>query len=212
MREGETVTPLELFFDLVFVLALTQCTALMADEPTWAGIGKALVILGVLWWAWVGYSWLTSVVDPEAGAVRLVMFAAMGAMLIASRAVPDAFGDDAFLFACAYAFVRIAHLVLYAIAGRGDRDLLQAVAKLAVGSALGIGLLFVAAGLDGVEAFYVTHDRAQTELLVDAAAQRDLLTTGSADFHGPEHRLFSRFGAFELYGLEPRLGPIAVSS
>ncbi len=68
---------------------------------------------------------------------------------------------------------------------------------------------FVAAGLDGVEAFYVTHDRAQTELLADAAAQRDLLTTGSADFHGPEHRLFSRFGAFELYGLEPRLGPIA---
>ena len=77
------------------------------------------------------------------------MFGAMGAMLIASRAVPDAFGDDALLFACAYAFVRVAHLVLYAIAGRGDRDLLQAVAKLAVGSALGIGLLFVAAGLDG---------------------------------------------------------------
>lgn len=67
---------------------------------------------------------------------------------------------------------------------------------------------FVALGLDGVEAFYVTHDAAQTRLLVDAAAERELLTTGSADFHGPEHRLFSRFGAFELHGLEPRLGPI----
>ena len=72
MREDETVTPLELFFDLVFVLALTQCTALMAAEPTWAGLAKGLLVLGVLWWSWVGYAWLTSVVDPEEDAVRLV--------------------------------------------------------------------------------------------------------------------------------------------
>jgi low temperature requirement protein LtrA len=62
-REGETVTPLELFFDLVFVLALTQCTALMAADPTWSGIAKGMLVLGVLWWCWVGYAWLTSVVD-----------------------------------------------------------------------------------------------------------------------------------------------------
>ena len=53
-REDERVTPLELFFDLVFVLALTQCTALMADDPTWAGLAQGLLVLGVLWWAWVG--------------------------------------------------------------------------------------------------------------------------------------------------------------
>ena len=72
MRTEDRVTPLELFFDLVFVLALTQCTALMADDPTWEGLGQGLLVLGVLWWAWVGYAWLTSVVDPEEGAVRLV--------------------------------------------------------------------------------------------------------------------------------------------
>src|SRR4051795_6788966 len=77
MREAETVTPLELFFDLVFVLAFTQCTALMAAEPTWEGLAKGLLVLGVLWWSWVGYAWLTSVIDPEEDAVRLVMFAAM---------------------------------------------------------------------------------------------------------------------------------------
>ena len=77
------------------------------------------------------------------------MFGAMGAMLFASLAVPDVFGDDAFLFACAYAFVRLAQLVLYAVAGRGDRDLLGAIARLATGSAIGVSLLFVAAGLDG---------------------------------------------------------------
>jgi 3',5'-nucleoside bisphosphate phosphatase len=63
-------------------------------------------------------------------------------------------------------------------------------------------------GLDGVECFYVTHTRDQTELLVKHCTAHGLLRTGSADFHGPEHALFSRFGAFELYGLEPDLGPL----
>jgi 3',5'-nucleoside bisphosphate phosphatase len=68
---------------------------------------------------------------------------------------------------------------------------------------------FSAAGLDGVEAFYATHTAAQTRLLSDCAARGGLLTTGSADFHGPQHRRFSRFRAFGLHGCEPRLGPIA---
>ena len=145
----ERVTPLELFFDLIFVFALTQVTGLVVADPTWAGLVRGLLVLSVLWWAWAAYAWLTNTIDPEEGIVRLAMFGAMGAMLIASFTVPDAFGDDAFLFACAYAIVRIAHLVLYAVAGRGDRELLAAVARLGVGSALGVGLLFVAAALDG---------------------------------------------------------------
>src|SRR3954453_8477449 len=68
---------------------------------------------------------------------------------------------------------------------------------------------FRAAGLDGVEAFYVTHTREQTHLVADAAAEHGLLTTGSSDYHGPDHRLFSRFLAFDLHGREPELGPIA---
>jgi predicted metal-dependent phosphoesterase TrpH len=68
---------------------------------------------------------------------------------------------------------------------------------------------FRALGIDGVEAFYVTHTREQTELLAEHAGSAGLLTTGSADFHGPENRLFSRFLAFDTFGLEPNLGPIA---
>jgi hypothetical protein len=67
---------------------------------------------------------------------------------------------------------------------------------------------FAAAGLDGVEVFYATHDEAQTRTLHEAATARGLLATGSADFHGPGHERFDRFGAFELFGLEPALGPI----
>src|SRR5438034_6233409 len=103
LRDEERVTPLELFFDLVFVLAITQCTALMSAAPTWEGLAKGLLVLGVLWWSWVGYAWLTSVVDPEEGTVRLAMFAAMAALLVVALCVPRAFGGSALLFACAYA-------------------------------------------------------------------------------------------------------------
>jgi low temperature requirement protein LtrA len=143
------VTPLELFFDLVFVLALTQCTTLMASEPTWTGLAKGFLVLGVLWWAWVGYSWLTSVVNPEEGAVRIVMFGAMAALLVVALCVPDAFGDTALLFAIAYGLVRAAHIALFLLASRDQPLLRQSVLGLAGGSALGVGLLVAAAFADG---------------------------------------------------------------
>jgi low temperature requirement protein LtrA len=149
MREGERVTPLELFFDLVFVLALTQCTTLVARDPTWEGMLKGLLVLGVLWWSWTGYAWLTSVVDPEEGVVRLVLFAAMAAFLVAALCVPGAYGSEALLFACAYAVVRAAHIALFMIASRDDEGLRRSVLGLACSTATGVGLLLLAAFTDG---------------------------------------------------------------
>jgi len=149
LRQEERVTPLELFFDLVFVLALTQCTALMAADPTWEGVARGLLVLGVLWWSWVGYAWLTSVVDPEEGTVRLVVFLAMGAFLVAALCVPQAFGDEALLFAVAYGVVRVAHILLFVLASRDDPGLRHAVVGLAVSTAIGVGLLVVASAADG---------------------------------------------------------------
>ncbi len=149
MREGDQVTPLELFFDLVFVLALTQCTTLMARTPTWLGLLKGLLVLGMLWWSWVGYAWLTSVVDPEEGAVRLAMFAAMAAFLVAALCVPGAFGSEALLFACAYAVVRCAHIVLFMLASRDDSALRHSVLGLAASTAIGVCLLLTAAFTSG---------------------------------------------------------------
>jgi low temperature requirement protein LtrA len=149
MRDGEQVTPLELFFDLVFVLALTQCTTLIARTPTWEGVLKGLLVLGVLWWSWTGYAWLTSVVDPEEGTVRLAMFAAMAAFLVAALGVPGAFGSEALLFACAYAAVRAAHIALFVIASRDDAGLRRSVIGLSASTAIGVGLLLVAAFTGG---------------------------------------------------------------
>ncbi len=149
LRDSEQVTPLELFFDLVFVLALTQCTTLIARTPTWEGMLKGLLVLGMLWWSWVGYAWLTSVVDPEEGTVRMAMFAAMAAFLVCALCVPGAFGAEALLFACAYAAVRAAHIVLFMLASRYDAELRHSVLGLAGSTAIAAGLLFVAAFTSG---------------------------------------------------------------
>jgi low temperature requirement protein LtrA len=148
-EDDERVTPLELFFDLVFVLALTQSTTLMVATPTWGGLGKGLLVLGVLWWSWTGYAWLTSVVDPEEGAVRLAILAAMAALLVAALCVPGAFGAQALLFACAYAVVRGAHIMLFGLASRDDAALRRSVISLAGSTAIGMGLLLGAAFAGG---------------------------------------------------------------
>ena len=143
------VTHLELFFDLVFVFALTQVTAFLADDLTWGGLLRGLFILAALWWTWAAYAWLTNTLDPEEGAVRLAMFASMGAMLIVALATPHAFDTYGVLFGIAYFIVRALHLVLYAIAGRGDPDLLGAVLRILPSALLGASLLVVAGFLDG---------------------------------------------------------------
>src|SRR6266487_1306757 len=146
---GRRVTPLELFFDLVVVFAITQVTSFLARHSTWGGLLRGVLLLGALWWAWSAYAWLTNTLDPEEGAVRLAVLAAIAAMLVVSLAAPGAFGRDGVIFGIAYLVVRGLHLVLYAIAGRGDRDLLGAVMRLVPTAMLGAALLVVAGFLDG---------------------------------------------------------------
>src|SRR3982074_629678 len=145
MRSEDRVTPLELFFDLVFVLAITQCTALMAANPTWAGLGKGLLVLALLWWAWGGYAWLTSVVAPAEGVVRCEILAALAGMLVVALCVPQAFGGEAVLFAGAYGAVRSAQIALFTVASRNEPELRRSVIGLAAGTALGVGLLLAGA-------------------------------------------------------------------
>jgi low temperature requirement protein LtrA len=151
-RQSESeqrVTPLELFFDLVFVFAITQVTGFLADHSTWEGLLQGLLLLGALWWAWGAYAWLTNTLNPEEGAVRLAVFGSIAAMLIVSLAVPNSFGSGGVVFGVAYFIVRANHLVLYAIAGRGDRELLRAVLRIVPPATVGPALIVVAGFLDG---------------------------------------------------------------
>jgi low temperature requirement protein LtrA len=142
------VAPLELFFDLVFVFALTQVTLLMSNNPTWEGLGQGGLVLAALWWAWAAYAWLTNYIASDEGVERLLMFAAMGAFLITALAVPQAFGDDALLFAIAYAAARWLHIFIFAEAN-DDVDTGQAIVRLARTALPAPLMLIAAAFLDG---------------------------------------------------------------
>jgi low temperature requirement protein LtrA len=148
-RDDERVRPLELFFDLVFVLTLTQCTELMAEDPSWKSLIQGILIAGIMWWGWVGYSWVGSIVDPEEGLVRLGFFVAMGGLLIVVLCIPEAYGDEGLLFAVGYAIVRYAQLALLSLGGRGDPEFQRSVRGLAVGATIGIGLLIGGSFADG---------------------------------------------------------------
>jgi low temperature requirement protein LtrA len=143
------VTPRELFFDLVFVFAFTQVATLLADDPTFAGIGRGVLVLAALWWAWTAYAWLMNTVDPEEGVVGAALLVALIAMFVAALVVPSVFDDEGVLFGAAFLVVCAMHLALYALAGRGNRDLLAAVLRLAPWTLLGATLILIAGFTDG---------------------------------------------------------------
>jgi low temperature requirement protein LtrA len=145
----QQVTPLELFFDLVFVFAITQVTGFVSADATWTRLIEGLAILAVLWFAWEAYVWLANSAASDEGAVRVVLLFAMGALLILSLAVPRAFGDDGLVFGVAYFVVRAAHICAYLIVARGDEQLRGVVLRLATTVLPGAALLVVAGALDG---------------------------------------------------------------
>jgi low temperature requirement protein LtrA len=174
-ERDERVSPLELFFDLVFVFAITQVSQLIADEPDGHGLAKGLVLLALVWWAWSAYAWLTDAVDTADDRVRIVVFAAMIGMFVAALTIPSAFDDRALVFAGAYVLVRVDHVLLFAYATK-EATVRQAALALApsvaVASVLVVGASFfnglaqglifcVAIGIDyvgggrGVENFHL---------------------------------------------------------
>jgi len=143
------VTALELFFDLVFVFALTQVTTLMAVDPTWLGLLRGMAVLTVLWWAWVGYVWIGTTVDAEDGVARFVLLIAMAAMFVTALAAPEAFGRYGVLFGVSYFVVRVLHVIMFRVVGRSLPDVGRAVGRLAPGLLAGSALIVVAGFLPG---------------------------------------------------------------
>ncbi len=105
--EAQHASNLELFYDLVFVLAVTQITHRLLDELTWAGAGRATLLLLVVWWAWNYTTWVTNALDPDAVVVRLLVLAIMFGSLLMAVAIPDAFGSRGLLFAGAYVAIQV---------------------------------------------------------------------------------------------------------
>jgi low temperature requirement protein LtrA len=149
--EGHGVTTLELFFDLVFVFAITQVTAFMADDLGWRGVLRGLVMLALLWFVWCSYAWLGNQAHADEGVVRAAMIAAMAAMFLVALAIPEAWQDEGggisapVVLAGALALVRLLHLSVYAVAALGDADLRRQLLRTAIPVSVAVILLVVGA-------------------------------------------------------------------
>ena len=139
----EASSPLELFFDLVFVFAFTRVTAFVSQHHTWAGLVRGIALLAVLWWAWVTYSWLMDTTPTEeVVSERVAILAATATMFVVAIAVPEAFGDTAVLFGVAYFTVRAIHVGLSMLTT--DREVRARFLHLVPGFLGGPALLLVA--------------------------------------------------------------------
>ena len=153
--EHATVTPLELFFDLVFVFTLTQVTTLMAGDLSVSGMVRGVLVVSVLWWCWVGWSWIGNLVRADEGFIRIAMFVAMAAMFIAALAIPESFTDlpgglsGPVVFALCYFVVRLAHFGTFWSVSSGDPGLRRQLVKFIPSLVIGTGLLLVASQLTG---------------------------------------------------------------
>jgi low temperature requirement protein LtrA len=142
----QRVTPLELFFDLVFVFAMTQVTGFLFGSPSWTRLLEAGAILMLLWLAWSGYLWLGNTAASDGAEIRVVLLVAMAALLVVSLAVPHAFGSDALVFGIGYFLVQALHIAAYVLLARGEPALRTAVLRLA-GLTLPAASVLVIAGL-----------------------------------------------------------------
>ena len=154
---GHRVTPAELFFDLVFVYAITQVTALMAADPSALRMVGAAVVLALLWWCWCCFAWLGNVVRADSGAMFAVLVAVMAVVLVVSLTVPEVYDDlpgglyAPLVFVLCYGAVRILHLVTYWISSPGDQALHATLRRTALLSvAPPFALLLVGSSLTGV--------------------------------------------------------------
>jgi low temperature requirement protein LtrA len=200
MPEGDITEPearvstLELFFDLVFVFAITQITGTVTHDPTAVGLARGVALFLVLWWAWGAYAWLTNTVPTAETLPRLVVLAAMAAMLVVALAVPHAWGDGGVALALAWLVVMVLHAALFVLAAGNSETSRRAVFKLAVTN-LGAGVLLLAAGLADGEA--------QSALWVAAivCAYASPYVTGVAGFTVHPGHFVERHGLIVLIAL-----------
>jgi len=154
-EEHATVRPLELFFDLVFVFALTQVTAFMADELSWLGIFRGVLVIMLLWWAWTGYAWLANVASAEERPIKLAILAGLAAMFVLALCIPEAFDDlpgglrGPVVLAVCYLIFRVMHYVMFLIISREDAALRSQVFRFAPSVVISSVVLLAAAQFDG---------------------------------------------------------------
>jgi low temperature requirement protein LtrA len=205
-RDEHEVTPVELFFDLVFVFAITQVTRLFVQEPTWLGLLRGMLVLAAIWWAWNSFAWLTSAENIDEGGVRLAILGTTALMLGVALAVPRAFGRDAILFSVAYFLVRVMHVALSLIVRREDSASREALLRFVPTALIGASLFVIAAFAHGDLriALWITA------LLIDYSGPA-VVGMGQGWAVAPEH-FAERYGLITLIALGESVVAVGVAA
>lgn len=205
-----TATTIELFFDLVFVFALTQVTAFMAKDPGAERLTQGMLVLGLLWWCWVGYAWLGNVVKADEGAARLATLTAMGAMFVIALAIPEAFDDSPggisapYAIAVGYFVLRAVHIGTFWAFAAGDPGLRRQLVRFSASMLGATGLLLAAAAASGTT-------RTWLWVGVLAADYLGTLLGGAAGWRLPAARHFAeRHGLIVIVALGESIVAIGV--
>ncbi len=145
--EEEHATTLELFYDLVFVFAITQVSLLLLEHLTWEGAAQSVLVLLVIWWAWNYTTWATNELDPDAVPVRLMLVLVMLLSLLMAVAIPQAFGDRAMLFAGSYVALQVLRHAFLAYVACGPGSAERARAQQVLAWLVAAGVFWIAGGL-----------------------------------------------------------------
>jgi len=147
--EERRTAPVELLWDLVFVFAITQVTTLLLRHLSWAGLGRAMLVLALVWWAWSAYVWAANAQDPGSPTLRGCLLVSSVSIFVAGLSVPHVFDSEGTLFAVSYAIVRFLHLALYVDASRQGNAAWSAIAGFAMTVTIGMALLIAGSLMGG---------------------------------------------------------------
>ncbi|MCW2663129.1 MAG: putative low temperature requirement protein [Mycobacterium sp.] len=186
---------MELFFDLVFVFAMSQVTQLMLNNISWLSFGRGVLALLAVWWAWVGYTWLTNTFETVQVSHQSIVIAAMAAMLVAATALPSAFTTGALVFGVALFVVRLTHAAKFVVGSSGENPELEAGSRR-------MTVAFVAApALIVVAAFLRTPYREAMWILAAVIDYGAPLVVGMGGFRVAPSYFIERHGAIIIIAL-----------
>ena len=196
---------LELFFDLVFVFAITQVTTLVVDDPTAGGFARGALVLWLVWWAWGGFAWMTNAISIESRGVRVAFLAVTLGCFFVALAVPDAYGDDVLWFALPYVAIRVAQVALYVWGLRLDPAHQAAIRQLAPWFLVAPLVVLAGAFLDG-------DARVAAWLVAVAIDVGGALNVSGAGFRVSAAHFAERYGLFVIISLGESIVAIGVGA
>jgi low temperature requirement protein LtrA len=203
---SDRVTTVEVFFDVVFVFTLTQLTRTLEDDLSPTGVGRVLLLFGILWWMFDGYVWLPNHVPPQRPAQKLLLFVAMAGFLIAAIGIPGAFADTGLLFAAGYLVAICVHLLMFTQA-----DIGMALGRLAAYNLGSASLVLAGAFAHGPARYALWTAALALQMVIPYLLPRlSWISRVSAFRIGPEH-FVERHGLLVIIALGEHVVAIGMS-